>query len=109
MYSDVITTLPFTVCAVDPKLQRLRPRTTYDLRTTTTTTADFGVGRHVVGKAVYGKIRAVSITIVLFSFSTGYRSRLQYRLHTTYYLVIECCSGYQDIAGGLNCERKRLI
>ena len=68
MYSDVITTLPFTVCAADPKLQRLRPRTTYNLRTTTTTTAEFGVGRHVVGKAVYSKIRAVSTIVLLVLF-----------------------------------------
>ena len=41
------------------------------------------------------------------SYSTSYGANLRYRTATRYVLDMECCSGYEDPAGGLNCGRKR--
>ena len=38
--------------------------------------------------------------------SLGYGSSIQYYSEVTYNLVMECCPGYEDPAGGLNCGRK---
>ena len=40
------------------------------------------------------------------SYSVSYGAGLRYRTVTTYTSVPECCPGYEDPAGGINCERK---
>ena len=97
------------MCAQGPKLLQQLVHITSKLRTTIRQVVDSGACLVVAGEntscIVDTTLRMYcSVTVMLF-YRTSYGSSLRYRSDTTYNLVIECCEGYHDPAGGIECQR----
>ena len=97
------------MCAQGPKLLQQLVHITSKLRTTIRQVVEYLAGLVVAGEntscIVDTTLRMYcSATVMLFC-RTSYGSSLRYRSDTTYNLVIECCEGYHDPAGGIECQR----